>query len=296
MLNLLGSHDTARALWLLQKVSNDDPALAEQKLRLLSLLQYTWPGAPMTFYGDEVGVDAASLWDGAVWRDDPTTRATYPWADLGLSPNTDLRSHYVTLGAARARSEALRRGDVSLLLADDAARVIAFARQTEAETAVIVLNRSEAAQTLTLDIADLFVDGEVVQDALTGARLTVSGRDLSVTVPALGGLVLLPPEPEDTGPGPDTETPDDSDPAGDSDAPDDSAGETGLDDTGEGKPSYPLGCTCDAGATDAASGGALPMAAWLGLLSLLFFTRRGATSSRRGPSSAHLPHISGDSR
>ncbi|MEY3213779.1 MAG: hypothetical protein RIT28_4260 [Pseudomonadota bacterium] len=296
MLNLLGSHDTARALWLLQKVSNDDVALAEQKLRLLSLLQYTWPGAPMTFYGDEVGVDAPSLWDGAVWRDDPTTRATYPWADLGLSPDTSLRDHYVTLGAARARSEALRRGDVRLLLADDTTRVFAFARQTEAETAVIVLNRGAAAQTLTLDVADLYADGQVVQDALTGALLTVIGRDLTVTVAALGGLVLLPPEGEDTGD--DTETPDDTDPAGDSDdaddsdAPSDSAQETGLDDTGEGKVTYPLGCACDGGA----SGGAPPTMAWLGLLFALIFARRGATSSARRPHSARPPLPLGDPR
>ena len=293
MLNLLGSHDTARALWLLTKVSNDDDALAVKKLRLLSLLQYTWPGAPMTFYGDEVGVDAASVWDGAVWRDDPTTRATYPWADLGLSPNTGLRDHFVALGAARARSEALRQGDVSLLVADDAARVFAFARQTEAETALIVLNRAGADQTLTLDVADLFEDGDVLADLLTGSSFTVVGRDLTVTVAALDGLVLLPPEGPDTHD--DTEAPDDSDPAGDSDSPSgdsDPAGETGLDDTGEGKPTYPLGCSCDG----VAPGGAPSTAAWLSLLLALALTRRGATSAARCPQPAHLHLPHGDPR
>ncbi|MCK6520122.1 glycoside hydrolase family 13 protein [Myxococcota bacterium] len=271
MLNLLGSHDTARALWLLQKISGDDAAVATQKLRLLSLLQYTWPGAPMTFYGDEVGVDAASVWDGAVWRDDPTTRATYPWADLGFSPDTSLRDHFAVLGAARGRSEALRRGEVSLVLTDDAARVFAFSRHTADETALIVLNRAAADQTLTLDVADLFSDGELVVDALTGTAYTVVGRDLTVTVSALSGLVLLPPEGEDTEH--DTESPDDTDPAGDSGRPDDSASDsapdddTAIDDTGDGKVTYPLGCSCGARGGDGAVG-------WLGLTLALFLARR----------------------
>jgi MYXO-CTERM domain-containing protein len=145
-------------------------------------------------------------------------------------------------------------------------------------------------QTLTFDVADLYADGDVLADLLTGTSFTVSGRALTVTVAALDGLVLVPPEPADSGD--DTETPDDSDPAGDSDsaAPEDTgdpAEETGLDDTGEGKVTYPLGCSCDGGAT----GGAPPDLAWFSLLFALIVTRRRATSSASGPPSAHL-HLS----
>ena len=148
-------------------------------------------------------------------------------------------------------------------------------------------------QTFTLDVADLFEDGDVLADLLTGSSFTVVGRDLTVTVAALDGLVLLPPEGPDTHD--DTEAPDDSDPAGDSDSPSgdsDPAGETGLDDTGEGKPTYPLGCSCDG----VAPGGAPSTAAWLSLLMALALTRRGATSSARCPQPAHLHLPHGDPR
>jgi hypothetical protein len=50
-------------------------ALAEgkQRLRLAALLQYTYVGVPMVYYGDEVGIDAPGP--------DPFDRPPYPWAD-----------------------------------------------------------------------------------------------------------------------------------------------------------------------------------------------------------------------
>ena len=50
-LNLLDSHDTARALWLM----GDD----QSALGLCVLLQMTMPGAPCIYDGDEIGLRAA---------------------------------------------------------------------------------------------------------------------------------------------------------------------------------------------------------------------------------------------
>lgn len=51
-LNLMDSHDTARTLWTLQ---GDESAL-----RLVTLFQLTMPGAPMIYYGDEIGMTGAN--------------------------------------------------------------------------------------------------------------------------------------------------------------------------------------------------------------------------------------------
>ena len=53
MLNLLGSHDMARFLTLAR---GDTTAL-----RLATLFQMTYPGAPSIYYGDEVGLTTRSL-------------------------------------------------------------------------------------------------------------------------------------------------------------------------------------------------------------------------------------------
>jgi cyclomaltodextrinase len=75
-LNLLDSHDTARALWLM---GEDQSAL-----RLCMLLQMTMPGAPCIYYGNEIGMRAAQ---------DPFCRATFPWQDQAHW-NHDLLTFY----------------------------------------------------------------------------------------------------------------------------------------------------------------------------------------------------------
>jgi cyclomaltodextrinase / maltogenic alpha-amylase / neopullulanase len=57
-MNLVDSHDTGRILWELGDTpgaSAGQVALAKQKLRLISLFQMTWIGAPTIHYGDEAG-------------------------------------------------------------------------------------------------------------------------------------------------------------------------------------------------------------------------------------------------
>lgn len=99
---LIGTHDTVRALTLLGAVappeekldraayslSDDNYALAVKKLKLASLLQYTLPGVPCLFYGDEVGIQGF---------EDPMNRATYPWG----REDKCLLDHYRRLGELR---------------------------------------------------------------------------------------------------------------------------------------------------------------------------------------------------
>ena len=67
-------------------------AAGKQRVRLASLIQFTIPGAPTVYYGDEVGVTG---------DDDPDDRRAYPWADLGGTPDTSLLAHYTALAALR---------------------------------------------------------------------------------------------------------------------------------------------------------------------------------------------------
>jgi 4-alpha-glucanotransferase len=85
-MNIIGSHDRERILTLLGEAPPgenlterekevfrlDDLArdLAVKRLKLLSLLQMTFPGVPCVYYGDEAGMEGYA---------DPYNRGTYPW-------------------------------------------------------------------------------------------------------------------------------------------------------------------------------------------------------------------------
>ena len=187
MYNLLGSHDTSRVGWLLQMVSGGDAALAREKLRFLTVFQFTYPGVPAVYMGDEVGVAPASNWDGGLWQDDPWNRATYPWADLGFSPDTGLRDWVVRVGQLRASSPALRGGDYETIAADPTQQVFAYLRRAGTDARLVVLHRGAAPR--EIEFPSPFPDGTVLEDALSGDRLTVADGRISATVGGLSGSV-----------------------------------------------------------------------------------------------------------
>ena len=186
LLNLVDSHDTTRILWTLAP-GNDNPAekesataLAEAKakLRLVSTLQLTWPGMASIYYGTEAGLTG---------QDDPDDRRTYPWDAI----DTELQGWYRTLGQARLDHVALRTGDLTFLAADDAAGTLAYLRRTDEEAAIVVLNLSAEARTVSVDVAGSIPTGTVLTDLLGGAPATVGAQPMQVKVGAHGSAVLV---------------------------------------------------------------------------------------------------------
>ncbi len=156
MLNLLGSHDTSRLLF----VAGDT-----QRQKLAVLLQFALPGAPTIYYGDEIALDAPSLSDGSTLQDDPYNRAPYPWPDMPGDaygpPDEDMLATYRALAALRHANPALREGELITLRTDDTTGVYAFLRLDRAagNAALVVVNKGEAAQTVTLDVSGLLPEG-----------------------------------------------------------------------------------------------------------------------------------------
>jgi glycosidase len=195
LMNLLDSHDTERLLWTLtpgaettaeKELNAANLAAGKARLRVASLIQFTVPGAPTVYYGDEVGMTG---------DDDPDDRRTYPWADKGGSPDTGLLAYYQGLSAARSDNAALTEGDFRVLFVDDGDGTVAYGRKTDAQAAVVALNRSTGPQTLEIQVSGYLPDG-VALDAIYGANAptsgsyAVTGGELSVTLPPMSGLVL----------------------------------------------------------------------------------------------------------
>ena len=121
LMNLIDSHDTARALTALSGVkmprkktdraafclSDTQYALAKKRLKLASTLQYVLPGVPCVFYGDEAGVQG---------YEDPLNRVTYPWG----REDEELLSHYRALGVFREKYADYLTGETHFVNDNDA--------------------------------------------------------------------------------------------------------------------------------------------------------------------------------
>jgi glycosidase/fibronectin type 3 domain-containing protein len=216
MMNLLGSHDTNRALFMLDENTglqddtlydnpNYDWSDAMTRLRGVVLLQMTLPGAPTIYYGDEVGLVGPVTWDGSTWQDDPYNRLPYPWLDETGTPfythlqaqssQDALFSYYQTLTTARNNSAALRVGSFDTLLVDDGANVYAYGRLLPdySDAAVVVVNRATSAQAVTVNVSGYLPIGATFTDVLNGGSYSVdaSGNIILSSVPGMSGAVLV---------------------------------------------------------------------------------------------------------
>ena len=134
-LNLLGSHDTPRPLSLL---GGDRDAL-----ELAVLLQATLPGAPCTFYGDEVGLLGGL---------DPDNRRAFPWD--GTHWDRRLLESVRAAFGLRGAEPALRADGVTVLATQ--ASGLAFERRDGDRRLAVAVNAGEEPVRLTLatDVPD----------------------------------------------------------------------------------------------------------------------------------------------
>jgi glycosidase len=170
-MNLIGTHDTARAL----TEAGGDKAM----LRAMALLQFTWPGLATVYYGDEAGLEGGR---------DPDDRRTYPWG----SEDAALIDYYRTLGKARKEVSALRGGEYVNLFYDNALDVYAYARKDDNGVALIALTRSEEPRQFDVPLAGVLPDGATLEDRLKpGTTYTVQGGRLQLTLEGKGAVLLV---------------------------------------------------------------------------------------------------------
>ena len=216
MMNVLGTHDTNRALFMLDhRADENDPSLylnpsydwsdAIVRLKGAALLQMTLPGAPAIYYGDEVGLVGPVARSTSTWEDDPYNRQPFPWLDESGTPfythlqsggaGEGLRAYYQLLTAARNAHAALRTGTFDTLRVDDGNRIYSYGRRLDDATdaAVVMINRSSSPQTIAVTVAGYVPEGAVFHDVLNAnAPYTVTGGLLTVTaVPARSGALLV---------------------------------------------------------------------------------------------------------
>ena len=102
-MNLIGTHDTKRALTILGGVGDENYTFEEKlyyrlpldaynfavkRLKIASAIEFMLPGIPSIYYGDEIGMQGF---------EDPMNREPMAWDNI----NEEVHSHYVALGQIR---------------------------------------------------------------------------------------------------------------------------------------------------------------------------------------------------
>ena len=139
-MTLLGTHDTPRILTALvddfngsrqemsqRFLSRSQYIRSEERLLMAAFLQFTLPGSPSIYYGDEAGMEGCK---------DPFNRRPYPWG----RENRMLLEFYRQLGQLRKICEPLRLGNIEFTYATD--HRLAFVRRYEGKTVRIYVNRN----------------------------------------------------------------------------------------------------------------------------------------------------------
>lgn len=151
LMNHIGTHDTARAITRLvgescenkgrdwqsnKKLSDDEYKKGVKLLKMASLIQYTLPGVPSLYYGDEAGMEGYK---------DPFNRKCYPWG----KENRELIQWYKELGNFRRNRSLFAEGEFLPVSEKDSC--IAYIRKSGASEIMVISNRNEHAITYYLN-------------------------------------------------------------------------------------------------------------------------------------------------
>ncbi|MCJ8012149.1 alpha-amylase family glycosyl hydrolase [Paenibacillus sp. KQZ6P-2] len=197
MLNLVDSHDTIRSITKYQnptweeehlKIAPSPTNQAMSMQALTAIFQMSYPGAPTIYYGDEVGLEGTK---------DPDSRRTFPWDRVsesggnytGTGDYANLFATYQKAAEIRNENEAFRTG--SLKVAYDKGDVIAYARKTDAQAGLVVINRGNSDVTVSLDAAGFLPSVIGFTDLLgSGTKVQFVDGKANLTVKAMTGLMM----------------------------------------------------------------------------------------------------------
>ncbi|MBQ3135992.1 MAG: glycoside hydrolase family 13 protein [Clostridia bacterium] len=143
LMNHIGTHDTMRAITQLAgesceyrdrawqsrtRLTDEQYEMGVKLLRLAAVIQYTLPGVPSLYYGDEAGMQGYK---------DPFNRFCYPWG----KENKKLTDFYRALGKVRKECSCLREGEYATV--SEMLGCLAFERKDKKDSILVIVNRNE---------------------------------------------------------------------------------------------------------------------------------------------------------
>jgi glycosidase len=147
----------------------------------------TMPGAPMIYYGDEVG-----MWGG----DDPDCRKPMIWKNIKFDPerynafgaehmpdkvsfNKDLFNRYKKLIKIRKDNKVLSEGNLGFFYLNDSDKVLGYKRTLGNESVFVLINNNNIKKSLEIK-TKLFNDSAIISDLSTGKKIKAKNNTYKI--------------------------------------------------------------------------------------------------------------------
>jgi alpha-glucosidase len=191
--NMLTSHDTPRFLTRIIGADSGGPYFARsfieeeenniKKLFLGIIFQLTYIGAPIIYYGDEVGMTGAH---------DPDNRRSFYWKYEDEFERIRIRDFYKSLINLRKETTALKYGSFLTLYKNDYENVYAYGRWYGDEKVVVILNNCENEREISIPVRRFeAIDDLVFFDYFDKILYRVKEGSLSLKLPSFSGVILV---------------------------------------------------------------------------------------------------------
>lgn len=179
LMNHIGTHDTARIITRLatdgsvtgdrewqskQVLSEDEYEHGVRLLKLAAVLQFTLPGVPSIYYGDEAGLTGYG---------DPFCRGGFPWG----KENRELTEFYKKLGNFRRKNPVFASGEFVPVYANYGD--IVFIRKKDEKAVLVAVNRWH--EPSEIEIPKEFLSAKTVfGNKPTSGKLNLNKEDFAV--------------------------------------------------------------------------------------------------------------------
>ena len=197
-LNLISTHDVPRALTILSNapsitgldrnaqkavvVSDEDRELGLKRLKLATLMQFTLPGAPCVYYGDEIGMYGYA---------DPFNRRCFDWSKINCELH-DLTKKYAEL---HHKYQVLRTGEVNMVYTINS--TVCYLRynnvfgtdRTKFKVLTCINASPTATEKLHLEMGRFNFDTAVNFE--TGEEIPYENHSLDIVVPPLSAKIYI---------------------------------------------------------------------------------------------------------
>ncbi len=163
--------------------------------KLFIIMQMSYVGAPMIYYGDEVGIWGSN---------DPDCRKPMIWSDIKYQPefynadgtkredgdivevNEDLHNFYKRLISIRNKNIPLQIGDFKTLLTDNKKDIYIFERSTSEGQIVVCLNNSTKTQ--KIEVPEIAIRG--FKDLISDKTFSAKRGKVIAEIKPKSGLIL----------------------------------------------------------------------------------------------------------
>lgn len=171
LINLVDSHDTPR---ILTKTFENI-----KKFKLIYLFLFTFPGIPMIYYGDEIGMTGGN---------DPDCRKPMRWDKI--DSNKDIRDYVKKLIDIRKKIKAFTKGEFKNVVGDKLRNILFFEREYEGESYLVVFNNESKPNEVIIELQNYNRNKEKFYDILNDLELENREGTISIYLEEYQGAII----------------------------------------------------------------------------------------------------------